>query len=413
MTPPRTAAVAVSGDQANATTTMPVVSAGANNAMTQEETTMKRTSPAGWCAMAIGVLAAALALPVAAQQIKIVSGDGPQHDGVKAMQEFAKWLGEKSGGKVTGRVFPQTLLSVKEIPAGLRDGVGDLGLIVHPYHRAEFPEANFIADFSLFAKSNPAAAGAATEYILTCDECMQEMKKQGQVYLGNIANAPYSLLSKKPLRTLADLKGIKVRSGGDAWSRWIEAMGAVSVSIPAAEAYQALSQGVLDAHTHSIGSLVDQSLADVVKNATDMPLGVYLGASMNYSAKNWATLSPEARKVVFDLAPYLLAKYVTNLRVAADTVRGKLGQLKVTLHQPSPELLAANEQFLRKDENTIVELSAKNSGIKNASQKAARFVQLLAKWEKLTAGMPADHQRLGDLYQKEIFSKLDVAKLGQ
>ena len=75
MTPPRTAAVAVSGDQANATTTMPVVSAGANNAMTQEETTMKRTSPAGWCAMAIGVLAAALALPVAAQQIKIVSGD--------------------------------------------------------------------------------------------------------------------------------------------------------------------------------------------------------------------------------------------------------------------------------------------------------------------------------------------------
>lgn len=196
MTPPRTAAVAVSGDQANATTTMPVVSAGANNAMTQEETTMKRTSPAGWCAMAIGVLAAALALPVAAQQIKIVSGDGPQHDGVKAMQEFAKWLGEKSGGKVTGRVFPQTLLSVKEIPAGLRDGVGDLGLIVHPYHRAEFPEANFIADFSLFAKSNPAAAGAATEYILTCDECMQEMKKQGQVYLGNIANTPYSLLAE-------------------------------------------------------------------------------------------------------------------------------------------------------------------------------------------------------------------------
>ena len=163
----------------------------------------------------------------------------------------------------------------------------------------------------------------------------------------------------------------------------------------------------------SIGSLVDQSLADVVKNATDMPLGVYLGASMNFSAKNWATLSPEARKVVFDLAPYLLAKYVTNLRVAADVVRGKLPQLKVTLHQPSRELVSANEAFLRKDEKTIVELAAKNSGIQNASQKAARFVALLAKWEKLTAGMPPDHQKLGDLYQKEIFSKLDVSKIGR
>jgi TRAP-type C4-dicarboxylate transport system substrate-binding protein len=378
----------------------------------QEEAKMRKTVSARWWGLSIGLLLAALALPVTGQQIKIVTGDGPQHDGVKAMQEFAKWLGEKSGGKVTGRVFPQTLLSVKEIPAGLRDGVGDLGLVVHPYHRAEFPEANFIADFSLFAKSNPAAAGAATEYILTCEECMQEMKKQGQVYLGNIANAPYALLSKKPIKVLADLKGAKVRSGGDAWSRWIEAMGGISVSIPAAEAYQALSQGVLDAHTHSIGSLVDQSLADVVKNATDMPLGVYLGASMNYSAKNWATLSPEARKVVFDLTPYLLAKYVTNLRVAADKVRGELGQLKVTLHQPSPELLAANEQFLRKDQKTIVELAAKNSSIKNAQQKAERFVQLLAKWEKLTAGMPADHQKLGELYQKEIFSKLDAGKVG-
>jgi TRAP-type C4-dicarboxylate transport system substrate-binding protein len=364
-------------------------------------------------ALKIGLLAAALALPVSGQQIKIVTGDGPQHDGVKAMQEFAKWIGEKSGGKVTGRVFPQTLLSVKEIPAGLRDGVGDLGLVVHPYHRAEFPEANFIADFSLFAKSNAAAAGAATEYILTCDECIQEMKKQGQIYLGNIANAPYALLSKKPIKALSDIKGAKVRSGGDAWSRWIEAMGGVAVSIPAAEAYQALSQGVLDAHTHSIGSLVDQSLADVVKNATDMPLGVYLGASMNYSAKNWQSLTPEARQVVLDLTPFLLAKYVTNLRVAAEQVRGRLPQLKVTLHQPSAELLAANEQFLRRDQVMIVELAAKNSGIKNAPQKAERFVRLLAKWDKLTDGMPADHQKLGELYQKEIFSKLAANRMGQ
>ena len=59
---------------------------------------MERTRVAGWRVAAIGALLAALALPVSGQQIKIVSGDGPQHDGVKAMQEFAKWLGEKSGG---------------------------------------------------------------------------------------------------------------------------------------------------------------------------------------------------------------------------------------------------------------------------------------------------------------------------
>jgi TRAP-type C4-dicarboxylate transport system substrate-binding protein len=360
-----------------------------------------------------GLALATAPLSAAAQTLRIATGDGPQHDGVKAMTEFAKWLGEKSGGKLTGRVFPQTLLSVKEIPAGIRDGVADMGLIVHPYHPAEFPEANFIADFSLFAKSNSAAAGAATEYIFTCAECMQEMRKQGQIYLGNIANAPYSLMTKKPVTTLADVRGMKVRSGGDAWGRWIDGMGGVKVAMPAAEAYQALSQGVLDAHTHSIGSLVDQSLSDVVKHVTDMPLGVYLGASMDFSAKTWPKLSPEARGVVLDLAPYLLAKYVTNLSVAADTVRGRLAQLKVTLHQPTPEFVTASEQFLKKDQQTIAELAAKNSGLKDAPRKAERFVALLAKWEKLTEGLPAgDYRKLGDLYQKEIFSKLDRAVYG-
>ena len=361
-------------------------------------------------AICLGTLFAAVPVALQAQQIKIATGDGPQHDGVKAMQAWATSLGERSGGKVTGRVFPQTLLSIKEITSGLRDGVADLGLVVHPYHPAEFREANFIADFSLFAKTNPAAAGAATEYILTCKECMDEMRKNGHVYLGNIANFPYNLLTKKPITRPEQLKGMKIRSGGDAWGRWIEGLGGVKMAIPAPDAYQALSQGVLDAHTHSVGSLVDQSLADVVKHVTDMPLGVYLGASMNYSAKNWASLSPQARKLILEMAPYLLSRYVTNLIVAAQNVRGKLGQLKVSVHAPSPELVAASEAFLRKHKNTISELAAKNAGLKNAPEKADRFIALLAKWEKLTAGMPVDQQKLGDLYQREIFAKQDPSK---
>jgi TRAP-type C4-dicarboxylate transport system substrate-binding protein len=172
-------------------------------------------------------------------QMKIVSGDGPQHEGVKAYNDVAKWIEEKSDGRISTRVFPQTLLSVKEIPSGLRDGVADMGLIVHPYHPAEFPEANFIADFSLFATNNYAAAGAASEYIFTCEECMAEMASSGLIYLGNIANAPYYLLTKEPITTLADLKGKKIRSGGEAWGRWIEAMGAVKITIPAADTYEA------------------------------------------------------------------------------------------------------------------------------------------------------------------------------
>lgn len=371
----------------------------------------------GWpgmvAAVALAVAAGLAATPLAAQvEIKIVSGDGPQHEGVKAYIDVARWIEERSGGRITARVFPQTLLSVKEIPSGLRDGVADMGLIVHPYHPAEFPEANFIADFSLFATNNYAAAGAASEYIFTCEECMAEMADYGHIYLGNIANAPYSLLTKVPVTTIADLQGRKIRSGGEAWGRWIEAMGGIKVSIPAAETYQALSQGMLDIHTHSIGSLVDQSLVDLLKHVTDMPLGVYLGASNNYSAARWEALSAEDRAVVFEIAPYMLARYVTGLVANNNRVRARLGELGVTLHEPAPELVTATQEFLARDIATVAELGERNYGIQNAAAKAERFVALLKKWEGLTEGMPADWEQLGNLYRDEIFAHLDRAAFG-
>lgn len=370
----------------------------------------KATKLAGF-ALAAATALALLVGTAQAVQIKIVTGDGPQHDGVKAFKEIGKWIEEKTGGELTARVFPQTLLKHKEVPAGVRDGVGDMGLIVYPYFPAEFPEANFVADFSLFVSNNYAAAGAATEYIFTCPACMAELKNFGHVYLGNIANAPYSLLTKEPIVTMADIKGKKIRSGGAAWGRWIEAMDGVKVSIPASEAYQALSQGVLDAHTHSIGSLVDQGLADVVNYVTDIPLGVYLGASINFSAKTWDKLSDKNRKAIFDLAPYMTARYVTGLRASTDKVREKLDTLKIKLLQPSSEMSAASQAFLKRDIATVVDLGTKNYGISDTDKKAKRLVELFAKWEKLTANMSTDYKALGDLYRDEIYSKLDVNKI--
>lgn len=362
-------------------------------------------------AIVIAGLGVGTALP--ATELKVVSGDGPQHDGVKAMETWTDNLGKATDGDLTGRVYAQTLVSVKEIPAALRDGLADLGLIVHPYHPAEFPEANFIADFSLFAENNAAAAGAATEYIFGCADCMEEMKEEGLIYLGNIANAPYSLLTKEPIETLAQFQGLRVRSGGEAWGRWIEAMGGVKVQLPASEAYQALSQGMLDAHTHSIGSLVDQSLADVVKYVTDIPVGVYFGASMNFSRKKWEELTDQQRQELHDLAPYLLSQYVTNLIVARDRVKADLGAIGVTLVEPADDLMARYAEFLKQDQQTIIANAPKIYGVQNADEKAARLLSLLEKWRGLVAGIGHDPRALGDLYKAEIFDKVSVAQMSQ
>jgi hypothetical protein len=108
----------------------------------------------------------------------------------------------------------------------------------------------------------------------------------------------------------------------------------------------------------------------------------------------------------------MLARYVTGLIANSDRVLNKFDELGVSMNQPSDELVKATETFLAKDIATIAALGEKNYGLKNAQQKAERFVALLRKWEGLTADMPADWSKLGDIYRDEIFSKLDRSAFG-
>ena len=57
----------------------------------------------------------------------------------------------------------------------------------------------------------------------------------------------YTVLSKKPIRTLDDLKGLKIRVHGGAANTVFKMLGAVPVGISPPEVYDALSKGVVDA----------------------------------------------------------------------------------------------------------------------------------------------------------------------
>ena len=55
----------------------------------------------------------------------------------------------------------------------------------------------------------------------------------------------YRLFSKKPVRTLEDLKGMKIKAMG-AYANWVKALGGEGVPVPMSEAYLDLQKGILD-----------------------------------------------------------------------------------------------------------------------------------------------------------------------
>ena len=61
------------------------------------------------------------------------------------------------------------------------------------------------------------------------------------------AGSGYHVFSNKPVRTLQDAKGLKIRAGGGLHAKANEALGFVPISMPAAEMYPAMQRGLIDA----------------------------------------------------------------------------------------------------------------------------------------------------------------------
>lgn len=72
-------------------------------------------------------------------------------------------------------------------------------------------------------------------------------EKQGVKYVGSTLIGAEPIMSTKPLKSLADFKGIKIRTPGGLTSMLFSKLGAAPVSLPGSEIYSALDTGVIDA----------------------------------------------------------------------------------------------------------------------------------------------------------------------
>ncbi len=202
-------------------------------------------------------------------------------------------------------------------------------------------------------------AGAMTEYVFTCKDCLAEHLRQNQVYLGSSSTASYLIVSTKKIASLDELKGKKLRSGAAPFARWAQNFGAVALTIPGNEVFEAVAQGTVDGAMVSATELTNLRLIDVVKHiAVGVPSGTYHGIdNNNVNRATWNSLSEAQRKSFIEAAAVSSAavtwKYVT------DGARNmKDAQVKgIQIHQASADMeQAALAEIYRREIYSKIDL---------------------------------------------------------
>jgi TRAP-type C4-dicarboxylate transport system substrate-binding protein len=177
--------------------------------------------------------------------------------------EWAKEVENRTGGKVKVTLFyGGTLTPADKCYDGVVKGISDLGMSVFSYTMGRFPLLE-VLDLPLGSRSGLAATRLANDFYNRFKP--QELDDVKVMYLHG--HGPGLLHTKTPVRTLEDLKGMKIRATGTT-ARIVSALGAAPVAMPMSDSYDALSRGVAQGIVCPTESLQGWKLGEVIKYST-------------------------------------------------------------------------------------------------------------------------------------------------
>lgn len=237
-----------------------------------------------------------LAAPMAsAKELKLADFQPPAHFVVDAVYNvFAETIAEKSGGDVTVTLYMGGVLGPGPLEQYNRviEGVADIAFGLPGYTASNFPKT------LLTELPGVINAETGTDRILAnIDMLSDEYRRVVLVGLWN--NAPNLLfMADKPVRSLADLQGLKIRVPSRNAGIVVEAWGATPVSMPAPAIYNAMQTGVIDGAMIDATTLRAFKLSEVTKYIT---MGMATTISEFFLIMNRGSfddLSEEQQKIV-------------------------------------------------------------------------------------------------------------------
>ena len=211
------------------------------------------------------------------------------------MEHWAKEVEKRTGGKVKVQTFPGgTLLPAKNIFDGVISGMADIGNFAMSYQPGRFPVSEAV-DLPLGFTS--ARVASLTLYDLIEKYKPKEFEKVKILTL--FTCPPMNFMTKTPVRTLADLKGMELRVAGTS-AEIVKRLGGIPVAMPQSETPEAIQKGVVKGMVSSMEILKDFKFAAYTPNATVANLSVVTFAVVMNKEK-WNSLPADVKKVLDDM----------------------------------------------------------------------------------------------------------------
>ncbi|MBI2831879.1 MAG: TRAP transporter substrate-binding protein DctP [Chloroflexi bacterium] len=243
------------------------------------------------------------------------------HRGTNSMElaytpnpRFQDMIAKATGGRLKldtkVEIFPPN-----EVINAVIDGRIDMGLQRLDYVSGTFPLWGF-GSLPFFFSNYHYEYEAALNDPRMIQLLQKSYGESGLFYLFDTSGTGIeSIWSKKPIATLDDLKGVKVRASGLLTTRALQLLGAAPLTTAPGEIVDAMQKGLVDAVASGMGFGLFLGLADVSKYVNSWPITEVFPGSVVVNMKKWNALPDDLKQIVINVAKEVQGQVVLAVDV--------------------------------------------------------------------------------------------------
>ena len=338
-----------------------------------------------------------------------------EYQNVNVMPEAFRMIEKETNGAIKWKLVPGgQLADAKATFQAVKDGLMQAGLAIVTYSPNVLPSTYAIYSTLIFGADDPvAASGAAMEAVyLHCPSCLEEIKKLNAVSLGGWVSSSYVLACREPVRSLAELKGKRIRATGGG-AEMFKLAGAVPIGATLTEAVSLLQRGGMDCQYGIADWLRTFGYGDFTKYVMDYPLGMSgpaLGLYLNRDT--WNAFTPEQKKAHVKAGAWMAAKMAIGNFIIANE-----DGLKMLMRDKGVSMVKVASDFdqipaeYKKIERARNVAAAREFGLADIGPVIDAYEKAVERWRPMSKEIGRDVDKFTDVLMREVFSKVDLDKL--
>jgi TRAP-type transport system periplasmic protein len=320
-------------------------------------------------ALALTVLAGAASAEVT---LTLSSWVPPTHLLTRAQLDWCNEVSKATEGRIKCNALPKAVAPAPATFDAVRDGLTDLSFSVHGYTPGRYllsklAEMPFLGDSAI--ATSVAYQRIYQKHLAKLDE------HRGLKVITVFTHGPGVIFNnKQPVKTLADLDGIKFRVGGGVVNDIGKALGANMTLKPAPQSYELLSSGVVDGVWFPDESIVSFRLDKLIKYRTAVPGGLYnTSFALVMNPATWDKIPKADQAIIDKMSGEWAARFIGKYWDDMDT------KSRAAQHVAGVQSISADARFVAafKAKTDPIEAEwikeAQAKGLKNAAAVLKEF----------------------------------------